>query len=58
MLALAISGVIAAVLGRPYGDVLALAMGRLFVTIICLIVIWQLGWLDIAGITRSGDWLV
>lgn len=56
VLAMIFAGITSNALGRPYED--ALTIGRLGVTICCLLLIWRLGWLKMSGITRSGNWVV
>lgn len=51
-------GVASSALGMPYGDAAVGAIGRCAVTACVLLLVWHLGWLDAAGITRSGRWQV
>jgi len=58
VLLLVLMGVASSALRMPYGDAAIGAIGRLAVTACVLILVWQLGWLKAAGITRLGRWQV
>ena len=51
-------GVASSALRVPYGDATVGAVGRLAVTACVLVLIWRLGWLKAAGVTRLGRWQV
>lgn len=55
-LLLLVMGLAAGALRRPYGDSLTGAIARLAVTAGVLVLIWRLGWLGEAGLTRLGGW--
>jgi TRAP-type mannitol/chloroaromatic compound transport system permease large subunit len=51
-------GVVSSALRTPYGDATIGAIGRLAVTACVLRLLWHLGWLKAAGVTRLGMWQV
>lgn len=51
-------GVASSALRMSYGDATVGAIGRLAVTACVLLLVWHLGWLKAAGITRLGRWQV
>jgi len=61
VLVLVLTGVASSVLGSPYDDVAAGAVGRLAVTACVLLLVWRLGWLEASGVRRLGSrqvWLI
>jgi len=58
VLLVALMGVASSALRMPYGDATIGAIGRLAVTACVLLLVWRLGWLKAAGITRLGRWQV
>jgi hypothetical protein len=55
VLLVALMGVASSALRMPNGDA---TIGRLAVTACVLLLVWRLGWLKAAGITRLGRWQV
>jgi hypothetical protein len=51
-----LAGIASTALGWPYEE--ALTIGRLVATAGCLVLLWQLGWLKVSGVRRSGSWPV
>jgi len=58
VLLVVLMGVASSALRMPYSDATAGAIGRLAVTACVLLLMWHLGWLKAAGVTRLGGWQV
>ncbi len=61
VLAIVFMGIASSTFRKPYGDVTAVTISRLGVTICTLWLIWRLGWLEESGVTRLGSgpvWLL
>lgn len=54
VLALIVTGAASSALGAPYGSAATLTVGRLAAAACTLLLIWRLGWLGAAGVTRAG----
>jgi membrane protease YdiL (CAAX protease family) len=55
VLMMVFTGITAGILRRPYGDPTAAILGRSFVIICAVLLLWELGWLEASGITRLGS---
>jgi membrane protease YdiL (CAAX protease family) len=53
-----VTGMASGALRRPFGDGVTGTIGRLVTTACVLLLIWRIGWLGPAGITRAGGWQV
>jgi hypothetical protein len=58
VLLVVLMGVGSSTMRMPYGDATVGAIGRLAVTACVLFLVWRLGWLKAAGVTRLGKWRV
>lgn len=54
VLMMAVTGFTAGVLRKPYDNVTSAILGRIFVIISAIFLMWKLGWLEAARITRLG----
>lgn len=52
------TGITAGILQKPYDDAVPSILGRVFVVICGILLIWKLGWLETARITCLGSWQV
>lgn len=55
---LVLTAIISGISGRPYGDEVSSTISRLITTVIILMIIFNLGWLDAIGITKIGKWRI
>ncbi len=53
-----VTGIASSALHRPFGDAVTGTIGRLLVTVVVLLLIWRLDWLEASGVARLGRWQV
>lgn len=55
VLMMAFTGITAGILRKPYDNEASAILGRTFVSVCAILLLWKLGWLEAARITRLGN---